>query len=529
MDYLEITDNQGRHRRIALDQPRLLIGREHTCDIFLPHPNVSRRHAQLQQTEQGRWMLQDLNSLNHVYVDNRPVKQIILEPGRPVRIAEYQLRLSDGGTEPERERDSSTQPAVGPDEAWTGLEPGWLEQLQLFQRTLLRQEEPCQVLERLAQEFNRIAHPQMVAVGLVEPDGYRWEVVLSDQPENGADDHSLEEAGRRASEEDSDLQSWIAESSAGRGAAKAPEGAPLCMLFPIKGRSSILGHVLIQSPRCPLSPAVQRYLTLLINHAGLVWDNCHLAALRLAQKEFEQELRQARQIQVDLFPPTFDVDARLNAFAVNLPSVQVSGDYYDLFRTGPDTVAFVIADAMGHGMPAALLMAAVRAALRMGVSLGLPWQDVFRGLDGLIVQARTGGSFVTGLIGQVNLARNELQLVVAGHLPPSILVNGRAVPVPEGCQTRPWGLNFECPWEVGRMELGTGPWSILCYTDGITDAAARFDRGNSSRVVADYHQRSGGLNAEDLCLGLLNEVSARLSAGPLGDDQTVLVLRSAGS
>jgi hypothetical protein len=129
MDYLEIIDNHGRHRRIALDQPRLLIGREHTCDIFLPHPNVSRRHAQLQQTEQGRWMLQDLDSLNHVYVDNRPVKQIILEPGKPVRIAEYQLRLSDGGTEPERERDSSTQPAVGPDEAWTGLEPGWLEQL----------------------------------------------------------------------------------------------------------------------------------------------------------------------------------------------------------------------------------------------------------------------------------------------------------------------------------------------------------------------------------------------------------------
>src|SRR5262249_33023057 len=77
MEYLEILDSQGRHRRIALDQPRLLIGREHTCDVFLPHPSVSRRHAQVQQTEQGRWMLQDLNSLNHVYVDNRPVKQII--------------------------------------------------------------------------------------------------------------------------------------------------------------------------------------------------------------------------------------------------------------------------------------------------------------------------------------------------------------------------------------------------------------------------------------------------------------------
>jgi pSer/pThr/pTyr-binding forkhead associated (FHA) protein len=135
MDYLEITDSQGRRRRIPLDQPRLVIGREHTCDIFLPHPNVSRRHAQVQQTEQGRWMLQDLNSVNHVYVDNRPVKQIVLQPGHPVRIAEYQLRLCDATTEPQSGQEGGTQPAVGPDESWTNLEPGRLEQLQLFQRT----------------------------------------------------------------------------------------------------------------------------------------------------------------------------------------------------------------------------------------------------------------------------------------------------------------------------------------------------------------------------------------------------------
>src|SRR5262249_58608071 len=100
------------------------------------------------------------------------------------------------------------------------------------------------------------------------------------------------------------------------------------------------------------------------------------------------------RIKIALSPPTFEVDGRLNAFAVNLPSVQVSGDYYDLFRTGPDTVAFVIADAMGHGMPAALMMAAVRASLRMGVSYGLSWQAVFQGLDGGITPgpARASGT-----------------------------------------------------------------------------------------------------------------------------------------
>ena len=70
MDYLEVVDGAGRRRRVELDRARLLIGREPSCDICLPHPGVSRRHAQLQATEQGRWLLQDLSSRNHVYVDD---------------------------------------------------------------------------------------------------------------------------------------------------------------------------------------------------------------------------------------------------------------------------------------------------------------------------------------------------------------------------------------------------------------------------------------------------------------------------
>jgi hypothetical protein len=515
MDYLEIADAHGRRRRVGLDRPRLLIGREPTCDIHLPHPNVSRRHAQLQQNEQGRWVLQDLSSLNHVFVENHPVKQVTLEPGKPVRIAEYHLALKDAGTEPEVS--SETTPAEQA-EAWTGLEPGWLEQLQVFQRALLRVEEARQVLERLAVEFGRIVQPQLVAVGLNGPEGYRWELTLPDQGANPP--CCLHDADRYLQGEDSDVRVWDLQ---GAPASPLP---PVCLLFPIKGRAHVLGHVLVQRPRFnPLPSAIQRYLTLLTTHAGLVWDNFQLAALRLAQKEIEAELRQARQVQLDLFPPTFEVDPRLRAYAVNLPSVRVSGDYYDLFRTGPDTVAFVIADAMGHGMPAALMMAAVRASMRMGVSHGLPWQAVFDGLDEIITQARTG-AYVTGLLGEIDLRRREVRLASAGHLQPSIVVDGRSVPFPESCQTRPWGLQFECPWEVGRVALGSGDWSILCYTDGITDAAARSDRGCGSRVVTEYHRENNPQDAEDLCQGLLSAVSTG-RGGVLGDDQTVLVLRSA--
>jgi serine phosphatase RsbU (regulator of sigma subunit) len=517
MDYLEVVDGQGKRRRFALDRPRLLIGREPTCDLQLPHPGVSRRHAQLQRTDQGRWLLQDLRSRNHVYVENRPVQQLVLEPCQPFRIAEYWLMLQDAS--PAADADDGLN-----DTGDTGSsEPGWLEQLQVFQRTLFRQEEPRGVLERLAREVRRIVQPQMIAVGLAGPDGYRWELVQHDE-RSLPPGFDLEQVDRRLSDSDaSSVQSWTEEGPDEETPHPAP---PLCLLFPMKGRAGILGHVYVRQPTvAPVPRPMLRYLSLLAALAGLVWDNQQLGALRLAQRAFEQELNHARQIQIDLFPPTFEVDPRLDVFAVNLPSAHVSGDYYDLIRTGPDSVAFVIADAMGHGMPAALLMAAVRAALRMGLSLGLPWPAIFQGLDEVISQAR-GDMFVTGIVGHLDLRERHLDLVCAGHPPPSILVDGAAVTVPEHCQTRPWGLDLKAAWQVGRLPLRGAAWSVLCYTDGVTDAAVRAQRGFGARRVAAYHQQHHRRSAEDLCQGLLSEVAMNPGSSSLGDDQTVLVLRS---
>jgi sigma-B regulation protein RsbU (phosphoserine phosphatase) len=531
MNYLEIVDASGRRRRVDLNRPRLLIGREPTCDICLPHPSVSRRHAQLQRNEQGLWLLQDLNSLNHVYLDNRPVQHVLLEPGVSVRIADYRLVLMPTEVEAAERR---TLPLDDSSAIWSILDISWLEHMQEFGRGLLRLEEPKQVLEQLAREFERISHPQLIAIGLKAGARHDWPVILEggqepgweslgwDTPDGGFPPPELRE---RLSTEDSEVKTWTP-GLANEGVTPRTS-SPSCLLFPMKGRGTILGHVYVQKPRVsPMPPAMQHYLALLATHAGLVTENLQLAALRLAQKVFEQELRQAREIQTDLFPTTTDVDSRLDAYAVNLPSVQVSGDYYDLVRTGPDTVAFVVADAMGHGMPAALLMAAVRASLRMGLTLELPWPAIFQGLDGIIGQARAG-SFVTGIVGQIDLKGQRLELVSAGHHLPSILIGGRRVELPDTCRTRPWGLDFASPWQIGQVPLGGEDWSILCFTDGIPETETKTGGIFGYHGVLEYHHKHHALCAEDLCQGLIDQVAAQQGTGFLPDDQTALVLRSA--
>ena len=511
MAILEVVDGQGRKRQVPLDRPRLVIGREASCDIHLPHPGVSRRHAQLQRTEQGRWLLQDLSSRNHVYVENRPVQQIVLDVRKPFRIAEYVLSLIEAPapTELESSEDDTAQGSLG-------LEVAWLEQLQSYQRGLLLADEAYLILEGLAREISRILKPRILAIGVNKADGYGWQVVQT-ETDPQAFHVALEEAGEKMAAGTNSLFMWSP--------PRLEEAGALCLLIPMKGRQGIIGYVYLSEPTVSASgKPVQQYLSLLASYSGLAWDNLHLTRLRQAQMEIEKELQNARQIQIDLFPQTFDIDPRLDVCAVNLPSAQVSGDYYDLMRTGPNTVAFVIADAMGHGMPAALLMAAVRAGLRMGLALDLPWAAMFHGLDDLVNQARAD-TFVTGMVGLLNLASQELLLVSAGHPAPSILVNGQPLAVPEPCLTRPWGIDLETSWEVGKLSLKGKRWSILCYTDGVTECGDN-RRTLGTRRVARYHQSHFEQSAEDLCQGLLNDLADHHGTPSLRDDQTILVLCS---
>src|SRR5260370_6340725 len=162
MAFLEVMDGQGRKRHIELNRPRLLIGREPTCDIHLPHPGVSRRHAQLQLTDQGRWLLQDLRSRNHVYVDNKPVQQIVLESRKPFRIAEYWLAIHESTPCPQEEVDA--EPLEDTADSNLSLESNSLEQLLLFQKSLMQGEKPDLAFKRLAKEFRRPLRTHMLAI-----------------------------------------------------------------------------------------------------------------------------------------------------------------------------------------------------------------------------------------------------------------------------------------------------------------------------------------------------------------------------
>jgi FHA domain len=81
---------------LALDwsggQEQLLIGRHPSCDVIVPAPTVSRRHAQLTFRD-GGWTVQDLESTNGTRVNGQPVGRCRLRPGDQLRLADQALQV----------------------------------------------------------------------------------------------------------------------------------------------------------------------------------------------------------------------------------------------------------------------------------------------------------------------------------------------------------------------------------------------------------------------------------------------------
>jgi serine phosphatase RsbU (regulator of sigma subunit) len=115
------------------------------------------------------------------------------------------------------------------------------------------------------------------------------------------------------------------------------------------------------------------------------------------------QLAAARRIMDDLFPQTLSVDPRLEVGAINVRSLEVGGDYYDIALHGQDTAFFVLADAMGNGIPASVLMASFQGRFRLTRQLSFGLEATHTHLAQLVESNSNAGAHLTGVLGAVTL------------------------------------------------------------------------------------------------------------------------------
>jgi sigma-B regulation protein RsbU (phosphoserine phosphatase) len=301
------------------------------------------------------------------------------------------------------------------------------------------------------------------------------------------------------------------------------------LLFPIVAGARRFGHVYVEFPpdHGTRNETIE-LLSLLVRQAALSWENLELQAARLAADQLNQELSAARQIQLQLFPDEANLDPRLELAAENMPALGISGDYYDYQLLGPGRVVFILADVMGHGLPAALLMASVQAVFRTGVRAGWDILELDGRIHDVVAASGNGETFVTGLLGLCDLTDHAITLLSAGHNWPSICSSGEPIERDERACSLPWGIFIERSPQPSLFELAPDDWSVVAYTDGVAEAPVAGGDTYGAQRLTELHRQHRGRPADEICEEILTDVlRSHEETAPQQDDITLLVLRSA--
>jgi sigma-B regulation protein RsbU (phosphoserine phosphatase) len=234
-----------------------------------------------------------------------------------------------------------------------------------------------------------------------------------------------------------------------------------------------------------------------------------------------RELEEARAIQQGFLPTSIPQMAGYEISGTWQPARIVGGDYFDVIPFGGNAMGLCIADVAGKGMPAAMLMSNLQAAVRGLASAEIMPDRLCSRLNTLIYQNIRSDRFVTFFYAQLDRTSRELRYVNAGHNAPIVMHrDGSHDRLEEGGGVL--GVFATQPYSMSTMKLEAGDRMVL-FTDGVTEACVpngeEFGEGRLLRLIEENHEAT----AQEL-QGLILHAAGGFSGGNWHDDATVLVL-----
>jgi len=234
------------------------------------------------------------------------------------------------------------------------------------------------------------------------------------------------------------------------------------------------------------------------------------------QREFED----ARLIQRGLLPAAMPQTSGVQLASSWQPANGVGGDCFDALVFAAGGVGLTIADVAGKGVPAALLMSNLQAAVRAFAQEGAAPGSVCTSVNRLLCRNMASGRFVTFCYVRIDTTARRLTYANAGHNPPLLVRGNGSVDLlaPSGTVL---GVFAESSYEQGDFAIAAGDRLIL-YTDGITEGRNPAGEEFGEDRLADTASRHRALPAEEMLAAMLKEIEA-FNAGVYEDDATLIV------
>jgi len=241
-------------------------------------------------------------------------------------------------------------------------------------------------------------------------------------------------------------------------------------------------------------------------------------------QQFMEELTKAGEFQKSLLPEDFPDIQEVSFSASYIPSNQLGGDFFDVFELGKDKIGFVIADASGHGVTAAMLSAMFKMTFHKYASAKMSPSDVLNSLNNDFCKVLQMGEFFTAFYAIYNYKTGVLAYCNAAH-PYPLLINHSNLDIMElssdgfllGVMDE--GIAFETR-KLTIKELSR----LIIFTDGITESA-----NPSGKLYGDIRIKNDLKNLRNLPAGDFLSIIEKDVTGFTGidffeDDITMLVV-----
>ena len=251
--------------------------------------------------------------------------------------------------------------------------------------------------------------------------------------------------------------------------------------------------------------------------------------LRFYMHRVDEELRLAARIQQDFLPKMLPQLGRVHFHTLFRPAGYVSGDLYDVMRLDEEHIGFFICDAVGHGMPAALLTMFIKRALatkeifpdRPGYRLLEPCETLERLNHALVEQDLSQATYATALYGVINTRTLDVAYSKGGHPAPALLRVGGELTFPPASGAL-LGIFPDEKFDVARFRLAPGD-RLFVYSDGIEVGFCGENIADSERWQDELRRRHN-VPTGQLLLELAEELDKQSGSLQPKDDLTIMAI-----
>ncbi len=295
------------------------------------------------------------------------------------------------------------------------------------------------------------------------------------------------------------------------------------LTVPLINGGVVLGVMALESDRINhFTPADLELLMTFAGQAVIAIENAQLFEASMQKKRLESELVVASKVQNALLPDRPPHFPGCQISSLNIPSLIVGGDLFDIFLLGESRLAVAIGDVSGKGAPAAILMAMLYAGFRSLLKEIYPVCEVVARLNNLLTETTAHGYFATFFFGILDKEASKFTYTNAGHNQPIVLRRDQSV---QRLEIGGIVLGFlgNQEYRQDTVEVQSGDYLVF-FTDGITEVKnSQGEEFGDDRLI-ELLKRNYREGAAKLRSSILEEIRRFSARKELSDDVTLIII-----